>query len=202
MIFIKNPELGKVKTRLARSIGHEKALNVYHLLLDHTLKTVSTVKTDKAVFYSDYINETDIWREGEFKKLLQKGENLGERMSNAFIDAFKMGYKKVVIIGSDCFELNEDILNNAFKILEENDVVIGPAKDGGYYLLGLQKYYEQFFVNKTWSTENVLLETLHDLSNLKLSFKLLPTLSDIDEEKDLNPYPTILNNENTCSKTF
>lgn len=202
MIFIKNPELGKVKTRLAKSIGHEKALNVYHLLLDHTLKITSTIKTDKAVFYSDYINENDIWREGEFKKLLQKGEDLGEKMSNAFINAFKMGYKRVVIIGSDCFELNEGILNNAFKILEENEVVIGPANDGGYYLLGLQKYYKQFFENKTWSTENVLLETLHDLSNLNLSFKLLPTLSDIDEEKDLNNYPTILNNENKCSKTF
>jgi rSAM/selenodomain-associated transferase 1 len=202
MIFIKNPELGKVKTRLAKSIGHEKALNVYHLLLDHTLKITSTIKTDKAVFYSDYINENDIWREGEFKKLLQKGEDLGEKMSNAFIDAFKMGYKRVVIIGSDCFELNEGILNNAFKILEENEVVIGPANDGGYYLLGLQKYHKQFFENKTWSTENVLLETLHDLSNLSLSFKLLPALSDIDEEKDLNNYPTILNNQNKCSKTF
>jgi glycosyltransferase A (GT-A) superfamily protein (DUF2064 family) len=82
MIFIKNPELGKVKTRLAKSIGHKKALNVYHLLLDHTLKIANTIKTDKAVFYSNYINENDIWREGDFKKLLQKGENLGEKMSN------------------------------------------------------------------------------------------------------------------------
>ncbi len=192
MIFIKNPIRGKVKTRLASTIGDEKALKVYNKLLEHTHKIVSRVKVDKAVFYSDYISEDDFWKKLEFQKLLQKGENLGDKMSNAFITTFNMGYKRVVIIGSDCFEIDEDILTDAFRILEETEIVLGPAKDGGYYLLGMQKHHKQFFENKTWSAENVLLDTLLDISNLKLTFKLLPTLSDIDEEKDLINYPKIL----------
>jgi rSAM/selenodomain-associated transferase 1 len=192
MVFIKNPVLGKVKTRLAKSIGDEKALHVYHLLLDHTQKTVRRINTDKAVYYSDYINEDDIWKNAEFQKFVQLGDNLGKRMSKAFLESFKMGYKKVVIIGGDCFELNEKIINDAFKILEENEVALGPAKDGGYYLLGMRNYYWQLFENKIWSTQTVLSDTLLDLSNLNLSFKLLPTISDVDDEKDLLNYPNIL----------
>jgi uncharacterized protein len=192
MIFIKNPVLGKVKTRLAKSIGDKKALHVYHLLLDHTQKIACGINSDKAVYYSDYINDDDIWKNAEFQKSIQRGDNLGKRMSNAFLESFKMGYKRVVIIGSDCFELNEKIIADAFKILEESEVVLGPAKDGGYYLLGMRNYYGQLFENKIWSTKNVLLDTLLDLSNLNLSFKLLPTLSDVDDEKDLLNYPSIL----------
>lgn len=191
MIFIKNPELGKVKTRLAKTIGDERALHVYKLLLDHTHKVSIRVVADKAVFYSGHIVD-DIWRRDKFQQYVQKGNELGDKMSSAFIKAFNMGYKKAVIIGSDCFEIDEDIISNAFKILEENEVVLGPAKDGGYYLLGMTKFYKQLFENKSWSTENVLLDTLLDLSNLNATFKLLPTLSDIDEEKDLNNYPNIL----------
>lgn len=192
MVFIKNPELGKVKTRLAKTVGDEKALHVYQILLDHTHKVARRVNADKAVFYSDYISTDDVWKKDNFQQLIQKGDSLGDRMAAAFIKAFNMGYKNVLVIGSDCFDLNEDIITEAFKILEKNEVVLGPAKDGGYYLLGMKRYYEQLFKNKTWSSENVLLDTLLDLSNLNLSFKLLPTLSDIDQEKDLKNYPNIL----------
>ncbi len=191
MVFIKNPVLGKVKTRLAKTIGEEKALNVYKMLLDHTHKVAKRVNTDKAVFYSDFINSDDVWKKDKFQQFIQNGNDLGDRMSNAFLKVFNMGYKKVVIIGSDCFDLNEDIISEAFSILEEHEVVIGPAKDGGYYLLGMKSHHEQLFKNKAWSTENVLLDTLLDLSNLNLSFKLLPTLSDIDQEKDLEKYPNM-----------
>lgn len=192
MVFIKNPVLGKVKTRLAKTIGDEKALSVYNLLLDHTHKVARRVNVDKAVFYSDFINGDDIWKKDKFQQLVQKGENLGDRMSTAFLKAFNMGYKKVVIIGSDCFDLDEDIITEAFNVLEENEVVLGPAIDGGYYLLGMRAFQGQLFKNKTWSSENVLLDTLLDLSNLNLSFKLLPTLTDIDQERDLEKYPNIL----------
>lgn len=192
MVFIKNPVLGKVKTRLAKTMGDEKALHVYQMLLDHTHKVAKRVNADKAVFYSDYINDDDIWKKDKFQQLMQKGGGLGERMSSAFIKAFNMGYKRVVIIGSDCFDLNEDIITDAFKILEENEVALGPAKDGGYYLLGMRSYYKQLFEHKTWSSENVLLDTLLDLSNLNLTFKLLPTLTDVDTERDLENYQNIL----------
>lgn len=192
MIFTKNPLLGKVKTRLASTMGDEKALQVYQKLLEHTHEITSQIQVDKVVFYSDFVNEDDIWNRAEFQKMLQRGDNLGDKMSNAFIEAFDMGYKGVVIIGSDCIELNSEILMDAFTILEESDIVLGPANDGGYYLLGMQKHHKQLFENKSWSTENVLPDTLLDISNLKLSLKLLPTLSDVDEEKDLLNYPNIL----------
>jgi len=192
MIFVRNPELGKVKTRLAKTIGNEKALHIYNLLLDHTNKVSKRVNADKAIFYSDYINDTDQWKNDGFIQLMQKGNDLGEKMSNAFLIAFSMGYKKVIIIGSDCFDLSEDIITDAFNLLDENEVVLGPAKDGGYYLLGMKTFYASLFQNKVWSTENVLLDTLLDLSNLNVSSKLLPTLSDIDEEKDLLQYQNLI----------
>lgn len=192
MIFIKNPKLGAVKTRLAKTIGDEKALHIYFILLDHTHKVARRVNSDKVVFYSDFINNADEWRKDNFIQWLQKGETLGDKMSNAFLRAFKTGYKKVIIIGSDCLELNKDLIEDAFNLLDTKEVVLGPAKDGGYYLLGMKNFYATLFENKTWSSENVLLDTLLDLSNLDLSFKLLPTLSDIDDEKDLKAYPNIL----------
>ncbi len=192
MVFIKNPSLGKVKTRLAKTVGDEKALHIYHILLDHTHKVAKRIKGDKAVFYSDFINNNDEWKKNDFIQLLQKGNALGDKMENAFEKAFNMGYKKIIIIGSDCLDLNENIISDAFKLLDEQEVVLGPARDGGYYLLGMRNLYPQLFKNKTWSAENVLLDTLLDLSNLNLSFKLLPTLSDIDVEKDLEHYPNIL----------
>ncbi len=191
MIFIRNPELGKVKTRLAKTIGDEKALHVYNLLLNHTNKVTKGVNADKAVFYSDYINSNDQWKIDGFLQLSQKGSELGEKMTNAFLKAFSMGYKKVIIIGSDCFDLSEKLITDAFDILKESEVVLGPAKDGGYYLLGMKTFYASLFQNKSWSTKSVLSETLLDLSNLNIKFKLLPTLSDIDDEKDLKMYQNI-----------
>lgn len=191
MVFIKNPTLGKVKTRLASTVGDEKALSVYKFLLDHTFDVSRSIKSDKAVFYSDFIDINDRWKKEGFDQWLQKGNDLGEKMSNAFLKSFNMGYKKVVIIGSDCLELEKSHINEAFLELEKHDAVIGPAKDGGYYLLGLQKHQAVIFQNKAWSTENVLLDTLVDFSNNKLSYKLLPTLSDIDDESDLQHYSTL-----------
>lgn len=191
MVFVKNPHRGRVKTRLAKTIGDEKALYVYRILLDHTITIAKGTNCDKAIFYSDYIDETDMWRKAKFSQFIQEGNDLGERMYNAFKYAFSKQYKRVVIIGSDCLELNEHIISEAFDLLKDNEVVIGPAKDGGYYLLGMQKPYKELFMNKQWSTENVLLDTLLDVSRLNISMKLLPTLSDIDEEKDLEVHKNL-----------
>jgi len=191
MVFAKNPQLGRVKTRLAKAVGDEKALDIYKILLAHTLTIAKIVNCDKAIFYSDYIDETDMWNEAKFVQNIQEGNDLGERMHNAFKYAFYKQYKSVVIIGSDCFDLNEQIITDAFEILKENEVVIGPAKDGGYYLLGMRTLYSDLFMNKQWSTKNVLPDTLLDITKLDVSIKLLPTLSDIDEEKDLKMYHTL-----------
>ena len=199
MIFVKNPELGKVKTRLASTIGEEKALEVYKTLLAHTSTIVNSIGFDKAVFYSDSITHNDLWNNEKFQKYLQQGEDLGEKMLSAFTFAFAIGYKNVVIIGSDCIQLTAKIIEEAFELLipaclpagqagpadRSNDVVIGPAKDGGYYLLGMNKLYKELFQNKKWSSENVLLDTLIDLKKRNVPYKLLETLSDVDHEEDL-----------------
>lgn len=185
MVFAKNPQRGKVKTRLAKTVGDDKALEIYRILLDHTLAIAEKANCDKTVFYSDYIEKDDMWVRAKFDQFVQNGNDLGERMYNAFKYAFSQGYKCVVIIGSDCLELKEHILSEAFDILKDNEAVIGPAKDGGYYLLGMRKLYRELFINKQWSKENVLRDTLLDIAKLNISMKLLPLLSDIDEEKDL-----------------
>lgn len=185
MIFARNPELGKVKKRLAKTIGNEQALMIYVKLLEHTHAIADKVFADKAVFYSDRVQEFDILDYYKFPKFLQKGNDLGERMERAFGQAFAQQYDKVIIIGSDCIELSSEIIEDALKALDDHNVVIGPAHDGGYYLLGMDRHYPHLFKNKMWSTEDVFLDTLLDIKKLKLSYSLLPTLNDVDEEKDL-----------------
>jgi rSAM/selenodomain-associated transferase 1 len=186
LIFVRNVQIGKVKTRLAKTIGDEKALIIYIHLLNRTAEVAAEVNAHKAVFYSEYIEEADEFMVPIFQKYLQNGNDLGDKMKNAFIKAFSRGYEKVVIIGSDCYDLSPLILSDAFDKLNTHDVVMGPAADGGYYLLGMKQLHKPFFTNKEWSTNNVLVDTLLDVKNEKLSYFLLPTLTDVDTEEDLN----------------
>lgn len=188
IVFAKNPRLGKVKTRLAASVGNEKALRIYHLLLDHTARITADIEVDKVVHYSDFIPASDLWLKLNFKQHLQRGNDLGERMATAFRSSFIRGYEQVVLIGSDCYELDQQILEQAFKQLDTNDVVLGPAKDGGYYLIGMNEFYGSLFDNIQWSTSSVLSETKKILEQNTLSYSLLPELSDIDDLNDLMRY--------------
>ncbi|MBZ9731506.1 TIGR04282 family arsenosugar biosynthesis glycosyltransferase [Salegentibacter sp. JZCK2] len=183
MIFTKNPELGKVKTRLANSVGDKVALNIYKFLLSHTVSVTKNLEIDKRVYYSEEIPENDLWPSASFSKKLQRGGNLGEKMENAFQEAFNSNYKRVIIIGSDLLNLAQQDLENAFLELGKNDVVIGPAKDGGYYLLGMKSLNSDVFKNKAWSTSSVLSDTLKDFEGKKI--KILETRNDIDEIQDI-----------------
>lgn len=194
LVFAKNPELGKVKTRLAKTVGDHKALEIYLKLLEHTYAVADKTFADKAVFYSDKIEEFDILDYYKFPKFLQKGDDLGQRMDRAIGEAFGQDYDKVVIIGSDCYDLTPEIVEDAFKLLDDHNVVIGPALDGGYYLLGMDRHYSHLFRNKKWSTPDVLLDTILDTKKLKLSYALLPTLTDVDEEKDLGALRSLIAN--------
>ena len=184
MIFVKNLIPGMVKTRLAEDIGIFKALEVYQELIYHTHKIKRKLEVDKSVHYSEYVEVEDIWSDEHFTHKLQKGHSLGEKMSSAFDEGFD-SYKKVVIIGSDCYDLNAKIIKAAFAMLEEHEVVVGPAKDGGYYLLGMNEYFPQLFEEKEYSTPNVLKELLETAEELELSVYQLPTLNDIDTLDDL-----------------
>ncbi|WP_370089914.1 TIGR04282 family arsenosugar biosynthesis glycosyltransferase [Ekhidna sp.] len=184
MIFVKNLIPGMVKTRLAEDIGIDKALDVYQELVHHTHKITKKIEVDKTVYYSEYVEIEDIWDNGDYKLTSQKGFTLGEKMSNAFDEAFD-SYNKVVIIGSDCYDLSSKHIKLAYEMLEENDVVVGPAKDGGYYLLGMKEFLPQLFKDKEYSTDTVLQELLQEAEELELSVYKLPELNDIDTLEDL-----------------
>jgi rSAM/selenodomain-associated transferase 1 len=189
IVFTRNPELGKVKTRLAKTIGNQSALNIYNYLLNHTEQTIRNTTCDKAIFYSVKIRENDIWSSNIYHKLQQKGKDLGSRMSNAFKYAFENNYEKVIIIGSDLFDLKPKHISTALNMLDKNDVVIGPAQDGGYYLLGMKKIHSNVFENKNWGTETVLKDTIKDLQHLDVFH--LEELNDIDTFEDIRDNQTL-----------
>ncbi len=186
IIFTRNPVLGKCKTRLAKTIGDTAALDIYKYLLKHTSEISKNTKGDKFVFYSESIKKDDLWDPSFFKKKLQEGPELGARMENAFSELFQLNYEKVIIIGSDLLDLTTAHIEEAFHLLNTNDVVIGPAKDGGYYLLGLKSPCSKIFRNKLWGTASVLKDTINDIQNS--TFSLLEELNDIDTFEDIKPY--------------
>lgn len=187
LIFTRNPKLGKVKTRLAKTIGDEAALDIYKFLLEHTKQVTQNLSCDKAVYYSVKVRDNDIWDAPVYQKYQQEGSDLGIRMHNAFQQAFSTGYEKVVIIGSDLPDLTSEHINEAFEKLNSNDVVMGPAEDGGYYLLGMKKLHANIFQNKDWGTSTVRKNTLNDLQNE--SVHLLETLNDVDVFDDIKNNP-------------
>ncbi|MBT8206029.1 MAG: TIGR04282 family arsenosugar biosynthesis glycosyltransferase [Eudoraea sp.] len=183
LIFTRNPELGKCKTRLAATIGDRAALEIYKFLLGHTAQITSELKVDKAVFYSNSIATDNVWNPEKYLKKLQQGNTLGERMKHACEWALRQKYQKTIIIGSDIYDLSPEDLEMAFEALDKHDFVVGPASDGGYYLLGMTKFKEDVFLNKTWGTETVLQDTLQDLKGE--SVYLLPVRNDVDVYEDI-----------------
>ncbi len=183
LIFTRNPEMGKGKRRLAATVGDQAAFDIYKFLLDHTVSITKNLYAEKEVYYSEEIWENDIWDNQKFGKKIQVGEDLGVRMANAFQEGFQNEYQKIIIIGSDMLDLSQEDLENAFKSLENNDFVVGPAEDGGYYLLGMKQFMPALFKNKAWGTETVLKDTLADLENKTTA--LLETKNDVDYYEDI-----------------
>jgi len=193
ILFVKNKELGKVKTRLAKTIGDEKALFIYKALIDHTRKTAEKVAAKRKVYYSKFIDSNDEFEGDLFEKSIQVQDNdLGLKMYGGFKDAFGERAEKVVLIGSDCYEINDQIITDAFKALDTHDYVIGPAHDGGYYLIAMKSLNKSIFEEMTWSTENVMLDTIIDIKKQNKTYHLLPTLTDVDYEKDLGELKNFL----------
>lgn len=186
LLFTRNPELGKVKSRLAKDIGEEKALNIYKELLLHTKKISENLLVDKWVFYSEEIAKNDIWDSNNFEKKLQHGKDLGARMKHAFEEGFESWYEKIIIIGSDIIDLQQKHIERAFESLESHETVIGPSYDGGYYLLGMKKLIPELFLNKKWGTDSVLKQTIKDLKSHTPTY-FLENLNDLDVISDIKP---------------
>ena len=184
LLFQKNADAGKVKTRLARSIGDEKALAIYLHLVAYTYTQADPVPCKKHIYFSERLEilQTPLTNSTCH---IQTGVDLGERIKNAFREAFENKYERVIIIGTDCPELKTTHLTDAFGALETHDLVIGPALDGGYYLLGMRTFTPELFDNITWSTSGVFEQTKNTALQLGKTISLLEKLSDVDEVSDL-----------------
>lgn len=192
IIMLKNPVLGTVKTRLAKDIGDEAALQVYHRLLRKVQEVTSRLQADVFIFYSDTIDRNDIFLPERYKKYTQCSGDLGQRMDYAFSIPFKNEYKQVVMIGADCYALTQEHIERAFAALGASDFVIGPANDGGYYLIGMKKWHRWVLANKSWSQTALLEETKKDITAHQLTYTLLEELTDIDDIDDAKKFPELL----------
>ena len=182
IVFVKNIKLGKVKTRLAKTIGNQGASEVYNELIQVTEKATENLSVDKRIYFSDAVVET-IWKNDY--KTVQHGVDLGERMKNAFKKGFEDGYEHIVLIGSDLPDITANHINQGLEALKQNQMTFGPAEDGGYYLIGLSKMHNFVFDNKPWSETNLLEETLSELKENGVTFTTLDILNDIDTYEDL-----------------
>jgi rSAM/selenodomain-associated transferase 1 len=182
IVFVKNIILGKVKTRLAKTIGDEGAFQIYSELVGITERETQKTAVDRHIYFSDVII-TSKWEADQ--KFVQEGADLGIRMKNAFLNGFAQGYQNIIVIGSDLPDISNEVIEAGFEQLDSKDVVFGPADDGGYYLLGMSHMTASIFDNKPWSQSTLLDVTLQELSEQKKSVALLPILNDIDTFEDL-----------------
>jgi hypothetical protein len=189
LFFIKSPEEGKVKSRLASVIGDERAANLYR---DFITQMLSTLRRGDFPFHICFYPHNALkgvkeWLGDQHHYIPQKGKDLGERMSNAFRKAFDTGFKRVVLVGSDIPDLPLEVIEEAFISLKEEDAAIGPAYDGGYYLIGFKEktFSPQVFERMAWGTERVFEDTMKVLKNLNQRVHTLPFRRDIDTIEDL-----------------
>ena len=189
LLFARYPRQGKVKTRLASSIGDEQATKFYRICLERIFSECRKIcdTTNICLFYADENDEVAFrkWIGPDFILLPQMGANLGERITNAFKAVFRKGAKKAIIVGTDVPDLSADLIKQAEQALDSHDLVVGPSPDGGYYLLGMKSMHKKLFRDIPWSTETVFEETMDRIMKLELSVEPLPALPDIDTEEDL-----------------
>lgn len=187
ILFAREPVPGRVKTRLAADIGPKAAARLYEAFLTDTLACLANLRCPFAVAY------TPEEAGGYFKRVAsgaadifpQHGRGLGERMENSFRKFFEQGYKRIILIGSDIPLLSPEILEDARTALKEYPVVLGPARDGGYYLIGLREPVPGLFTGLPWGSDRVLGDTVSILRHHRRGYHLLPELRDIDQDRDL-----------------
>jgi rSAM/selenodomain-associated transferase 1 len=189
LYFVKYPTPGKVKTRLAKTVGEQEAARLYSELTGKNLEVVASLYQrkifDLVIVYDPPEKSEDIkrWLSLSCEYLPQCGGGLSERLTHAFHEAFQKGGKRVMALGSDTLGLTTDIIQQGFEALQSNDVVVGPAEDGGYYLIGLNSFQPELFKEISWSTDIVLQQTYNRISKLGLSHQTLVPLQDLDEIK-------------------
>ena len=189
ILFLKYPERGAVKTRLASLLGDDLTYELYQCFLADISSMTRQIKAETIIVYAgpEGVSLTDF---PGVQRIPQRGDNIGGRMYNAFVDVFVQGFMRCVLIGSDSPDLPAELVNDAFDKLDLADVVLGPSADGGYYLIGCkrQSLLPSIFYDIRWSTANVFLETIKRIAESGLKFAQLPQWSDIDEFDDLKNF--------------
>lgn len=190
LFFVKYPEPGSVKTRLAEETSPAQACELYKAMVEEVLPVLESVEeTDVMVCYTPETRGRDVgrWLGKGRRCLSQKGTDLGRRMENGFREAFFMFYEQVVLVGSDIPGLTAEIIGQAFAALDDGKVVLGPAEDGGYYLIGFERgsFTPEVFSDMVWSTETVFEDTVARLTKLGFGVETLPQLMDMDTLDDL-----------------
>lgn len=195
IVFLKYPEAGRVKTRLGRDIGPGRAMNLYQKLLRRTLGIASDFKlsqdnqddVDLFLFFSPPERKAILRKAypGPWEFVPQANGHLGERMGAAFRDVFSKGYEQLVLIGTDVADLTVSDLTDAFRFLKGREVVLGPAQDGGFYLIGLTLPFEKIFRFDSWSHSSIFERTLRCVDDAGLRVRTLSERRDIDQAEDL-----------------
>lgn len=190
VIFTRYPEPGKTKTRLIPVLGAEGAASLQRQMTEQTLAKAKALQCERqisiAVYFSDGSQPLmENWLGTSVVYRRQSDGDLGTRMAVAFQTELEAGAQGVVIIGTDCPDLNTEILTQAFEALKQHDLVLGPAADGGYYLIGLRRLLPELFVGVSWGTSQVRQQTVEIAQSLDLAIAFLPLLNDIDRPEDL-----------------
>ncbi len=196
IIFSRYPEPGKTKTRMIPVLGEVGAANLQRQMTEHTLKQVRKLQRDRSFSLQIYFTGGNqslmqdwLGTDAALSYQQQSQGDLGQRMFSAFAQSFSEGSERVVIIGTDCPEIDAEILAQAFDLLSDRDLVLGPAKDGGYYLIGLRYLFAQLFTGIPWGTSEVFLKTQSVAQQLGLRIATLAVLADIDRPEDLERFP-------------
>ncbi|BAW95377.1 hypothetical protein NIES970_02820 [[Synechococcus] sp. NIES-970] len=187
IIFTRYPVPGQTKTRLIPALGAAGAADLQRQLTEHTLNTVQTLgDLDISIYFSGgNVEQMQTWLGDQWHYQAQQGKDLGDRLIHAFQASEDQGHTKTVVIGIDCPGITREILTAAFDKLDSAAVVLGPAVDGGYYLIGLHQNIAALFTDMPWGTATVFQETQTRCQRLDLSLALLPMLQDIDYPEDL-----------------
>lgn len=183
VVFVKNTAPGQVKTRLARAVGDERAVDIYHKLVEHTYNVINEVQSKVIIAFSDYIPDQLPDLSKDISYIVQPQGDLGNRMRET-LDHVLASHQYAILIGSDCPQLKKRHIDQAFEALKKNDAVIGPAEDGGYYLIGFAGVSCDVFSDMLWSTSDVLDQTLARLRSQGFKFELLDELRDVDTIED------------------
>jgi uncharacterized protein len=196
IIFVKAPRPREVKTRLAEGIGPEAACEAYCELVDRVLDQVSSFRDVELRFApDDAVKEVKPWLRANWTATAQGRGHLGERLTRTFADAFAEGCARVVAIGSDCPDLTARDVMEAWNALETQEVVVGPASDGGYWLIGLNAQCDRIFEQIDWSTARVFDQTMERVKASGKSYHLLRQLTDVDTEYDWKAYRKKMTND-------